>query len=240
MHRETWIFGYGSLIWRPAFRFEEMARGYITGWARRFWQGSTDHRGVPGAPGRVVTLIPEPGARCWGMAYRIAPADLDEVLRALDHREQGGYARHDVPLYLADGRAEGADGAASTATVYLATPDNPSYLGAAPLAEIAAQVLASRGPSGSNVEYVLRLAEALEAMNADDAHVTELARLVRGRAQEQGTTAGPDRLAEHPGAHRPRTCEGSPGAELSSQFRTRVDPSRRCARPEVRPSSGRG
>ncbi|AUX22950.1 gamma-glutamyl cyclotransferase [Sorangium cellulosum] len=175
MHRETWIFGYGSLIWRPAFRFEQMAPGYITGWARRFWQGSIDHRGVPGAPGRVVTLIPEPGARCWGVAYRVAAADLDEVLRALDHREQGGYVRHDVPLTLADP----ALATTRTATVYVATPDNPHYLGAAPLADIAAQVLASRGPSGSNVEYVLRLAEALAAMGAEDEHVAALAALVR-------------------------------------------------------------
>ncbi|MGK4004809.1 gamma-glutamylcyclotransferase [Sorangium sp. So ce1036] len=175
MHRETWIFGYGSLIWRPAFRFEQRAPGYITGWARRFWQGSTDHRGVPGAPGRVVTLIPEPGARCWGMAYRVAAADLDEVLRALDHREQGGYVRHDVPLTLADP----AHATTRTATVYVATADNPHYLGAAPLADIAAQVLASSGPSGSNVEYVLRLAEALAAMGAEDEHVAALAALVR-------------------------------------------------------------
>ncbi|XYI03248.1 gamma-glutamylcyclotransferase [Sorangium sp. So ce1128] len=210
MHREAWIFGYGSLIWRPAFRFEQVAPGYITGWARRFWQGSTDHRGVPGAPGRVVTLIPEPGARCWGMAYRVADAELDGVLRALDHREKGGYARHDVPFHVA-GEAAQAEGAARTAIVYMATPDNPDYLGAASLAAIAAQVLASHGPSGSNVEYVLRLAEALAAMNADDEHVSELARLVR--ASEQALNARPDRPTDGRSAHRTPRIE-SPGAEL--------------------------
>ncbi|WP_437563837.1 gamma-glutamylcyclotransferase [Sorangium sp. So ce542] len=191
MHRETWIFGYGSLIWRPAFRFERMAPGYITGWARRFWQGSTDHRGVPGAPGRVVTLIPAPLARCWGMAYRVAAADVDEVLRALDHREKGGYARCDVPLTLAE--EAHAESAPRAAIVYVATPDNPDYLGEAPLAEIAAQVLASHGPSGSNVEYVLRLADALAAMKAMDDHVTELAQLVA-----QGSVARAPRSESRP------------------------------------------
>ncbi len=189
VQQETWIFGYGSLIWRPSFSFAQMAPGYIMGWTRRFWQGSTDHRGVPGAPGRVVTLLPEPGARCWGMAYRIAAADLDEVLRALDHREKGGYRRCDVPLYLPEQAADQAESAARTAITYVATPDNPDYLGAAPLDEIAAQVLASHGPSGSNLEYVVSLAAALEAMNAEDEHVAELARLVRSLAPERGADA---------------------------------------------------
>lgn len=176
MHRETWIFGYGSLIWRPAFRYERQAPGYITGWTRRFWQGSTDHRGVPGAPGRVVTLVPEDGARCWGMAYAVAQADQAGVLASLDHREKGGYARHDVPLAL--GEREHAP-AAQTAIVYVATAGNPNYLGPAALPEIAAQVRTSHGPSGSNLEYVLRLAEALAAMGAEDDHVAEIARLIR-------------------------------------------------------------
>ncbi|HSN98633.1 MAG TPA: gamma-glutamylcyclotransferase [Candidatus Nanopelagicales bacterium] len=174
MRRETWIFGYGSLVWRPAFPFERRSPGHIAGWSRRFWQGSTDHRGVPGAPGRVVTLVEEPGARCWGMAYQVADERLDEVLATLDHREQGGYERHRIPLTLA-----GEDEARREALVYVATPENPNYLGPAPLADIAQQVLSSRGPSGPNVEYVLRLAEALAEMGAEDEHVAELARRVR-------------------------------------------------------------
>jgi cation transport regulator ChaC len=61
---------------------------------------------------------------------------------------------------------------------YVATPENPNYLGPAPLEAIAAQVRASHGPSGANIDYVLRLAEALRAIGAEDAHVFDLARLL--------------------------------------------------------------
>jgi len=166
-----WIFGYGSLVWRPSFPFEERRAAWIAGFARRFWQGSTDHRGVPGAPGRVVTLVPEPGARCWGMAYRVAPAERTAVVRTLDHREQGGYERRRVDLHLA---AEPAAPRRAAGIVYFATPGNPNYLGEAPLHEIAAQVRRSAGPSGANLEYVLRLAESLRALGAEDEHVFAL------------------------------------------------------------------
>jgi cation transport regulator ChaC len=71
MREALWIFGYGSLVWRPSFPFAERRGAWIDGFARRFWQGSTDHRGVPGAPGRVVTLEPDARARCFGVAYRV-------------------------------------------------------------------------------------------------------------------------------------------------------------------------
>lgn len=170
---DRWIFGYGSLVWRPAFRYVQRTPGYVEGYARRFWQGSTDHRGVPGAPGRVVTLAPEAGARCWGMVYRVSPEDAEQVLAGLDHREKGGYARREVDVHLPE-RARSQAGV----LVYLATPENPNYLGHASLDDIARQVRGARGPSGHNVEYVLRLAEALREMGAEDEHVFSLAELL--------------------------------------------------------------
>ena len=170
----TWIFGYGSLIWRPTFSFVERRAGYIEGFVRRFWQGSTDHRGVPGSPGRVVTLVAEEGARCHGVAYRISEARREEVLAHLDHREKGGYARCVVPLHLAGERT------VREALVYVATEANPEYLGQAPLELLAAQIRHAHGPSGSNLEYVLKLAEALRALNAEDEHVSALAAALAG------------------------------------------------------------
>ena len=162
-----WVFGYGSLVWRPSIPFVEREPAWIEGFVRRFWQGSTDHRGVPGAPGRVVTLIEQPGGSCWGMAYRVAEADRNDVLATLDHREKGGYDRRGVTIHFRDREPV-------TGLVYLATAENPNYLGPAPLDAIAAQVRLSVGPSGDNVEYVDSLARALREMGAEDEHVFAL------------------------------------------------------------------
>jgi len=170
---EFWIFGYGSLVWRPDFPFADQRPAALDGWVRRFWQGSTDHRGMPGAPGRVVTLVEVEGDYCIGMAYQIAAADREQVFGHLDYREKGGYSLLDVVLRFADGEA-------AEALVYIATADNPNYLGPADMTRMAAQVSASQGPSGHNVEYVLRLAQALREMAAEDDHVFELERLVLG------------------------------------------------------------
>lgn len=168
----TWVFGYGSLVWRPDFPHVEAVPGLVTGWARRFWQGSVDHRGVPGSPGRVLTLVREPEARCGGLAFRLAPAEEERVLAGLEHRERGGYAHQWLRVALWDGRE-------ARALAWRATPDNPHWLGPADPDALARQVLRAVGPSGPNPEYVLRLEARLAELGFLDDHTAGLAAALR-------------------------------------------------------------
>jgi len=169
-----WIFGYGSLIWSPAFPFQERVVASAQGWTRRFYQGSPDHRGTPLAPGRVVTLVPAPDERCWGVAYRVAGDQVSRILEALDQRESAGYERVTVSLDVPSLDAP------LEALTYAAGPNNPQYLGQASLVEMAAQMRACSGPSGRNRDYLTALAEALRDLQIRDAHVESLEReLVR-------------------------------------------------------------
>lgn len=160
----VWLFGYGSLIYKTDFPFIERRFATIHDWSRRLWQGSHDHRGTHEHPGRVATLIAEPGAVCAGMAYRVAPATFEYI----DFREKNGYLRHAVTLDFGNGeRAEGL--------VYIADASNAAWLGPASEADIARHVMGSSGPSGRNSDYVLNLADALHELGADDPHVFAVA-----------------------------------------------------------------
>ena len=164
-----WLFGYGSLIWRADFPYHERRPAAIRGWARRFWQGSHDHRGTPDSPGRVVTLVPHSGTLCAGVAYQVA----GDVFEHLDHREKNGYERVAVDIQL-DGESSSGRCLVRGVT-YIAPPGNEAFLGPADPEQIAAHIARSSGPSGSNADYLLELAAALEGLNAEDRHVTELA-----------------------------------------------------------------
>jgi len=158
----TWVFGYGSLIWRQDFPYLDSRRAYIEGWSRRFWQGSHDHRGTETDPGRVVTLIEAPGARCYGRAFLVEP----DVFEHLDHREKNGYERVTVETFFDDEQASGV--------VYIAARGNIAFLGDAPPEDIAAQIHRSAGPSGTNIEYVLELARTLRHLDIQDSLVFEI------------------------------------------------------------------
>lgn len=168
-HLESvWLFGYGSLIYKADFPYLQRKPAYIDGWQRRFWQGSHDHRGTPEAPGRVVTLVEAAGARCVGMAYQVTP----DTFEYLDHREKNGYLRFFTPLHWLDETTQGSD--QKQGVVYIASADNAAYLGPASEAEIVQQIAQSCGPSGANSDYLLKLAQALRQLKAEDEHVFTL------------------------------------------------------------------
>jgi len=143
----------------------------VRGWTRRLWQGSPDHRGVPDAPGRVATLVRDEGAICGGVGYCIE-RDRERILAELDVREIAGFVRTILPLYDDDGTIF------AEAIVWVADETNPHFLGHASDEAIAAHVKKSHGPSGANVDYVLRLRDALRALDIDDAHVEAVSRLI--------------------------------------------------------------
>jgi hypothetical protein len=69
---DVWVFGYGSLLWHAGFQYQQKVVGYVEGYCRRFWQGSERSKGLPGALGRVVTIVEDPkvllyNESAWGL-----------------------------------------------------------------------------------------------------------------------------------------------------------------------------
>eukprot|EP00246_Nothoceros_aenigmaticus_P001264 TRINITY_DN11733_c0_g1_i2.p1 TRINITY_DN11733_c0_g1~~TRINITY_DN11733_c0_g1_i2.p1 ORF type:complete len:233 (-),score=18.26 TRINITY_DN11733_c0_g1_i2:412-1110(-) len=175
-----WVFGYGSLVWRTGFTYDERVVGYIKGYKRVFHQGSTDHRGTPESPGRTVTLKLEEGSICWGAAYRVSGHDAEQLtLSYLNVRERQYDVRDYINFYTEDSSAEPA---ISAVLVYIATADkskNRTYLGPAPMDVMASQIAKAVGPSGTNYEYLFRLEESLLEIGYCDEEIVALSNEVR-------------------------------------------------------------
>ncbi|KFY68523.1 hypothetical protein V496_01015 [Pseudogymnoascus sp. VKM F-4515 (FW-2607)] len=196
-----WLFGYGSLIWKPPPHYDQRLTGYITNYVRRFWQESHDHRGTPAHPGRVVTLLtrahwstladvhaaPE---KVWGAAYHIPASHAAEVRDYLDIREINGYSIDYISFFPSEATGGKGDevvdeGRSFKALLYIGTPDNPQFTGAQDVDELAARIAGCEGPSGKNPEYLFNLEEALEVLGGDE-HVGDLARRVRKVLEREG------------------------------------------------------
>src|SRR3954470_14730207 len=102
---DLWVFGYGSLMWRPGFPFLERQHAHLHGYHRALCVFSHVHRGTPERPGLVLGL--DRGGRCHGVAFRIAAEEAERTIAYLRAREQVTfvYRERTLPVRLRDGRA---------------------------------------------------------------------------------------------------------------------------------------
>mmetsp|Transcript_37326 Transcript_37326/g.51795 ORF Transcript_37326/g.51795 Transcript_37326/m.51795 type:complete len:188 (-) Transcript_37326:165-728(-) len=166
----TWIFGYGSLVWRCGFAHVESMPCFLKDYNRVWTQGSTDHRGTPDYPGRTVTLEAKPGAKAHGRAYLLPEEQEAHILEYLEEREK----QYDERL-LRDLFEEGVEEPAIRgALVYIATEASENYLGNSSTDLLARQISKAKGPSGDNSEYLYMLAEAMRDMGVEDQELFDL------------------------------------------------------------------
>lgn len=171
--KPVWIFGYGSLIWKPGFDYAERKRALLTGYRRRFCMTSVHYRGTPEVPGLVLALDRDPAGSCEGVAYRLAEANCDAALAYLRERELVSYAYHEMVLPL---RLE--DGASVEAIAYVVNRDHAQYSGVLDLADQARIIARAVGPMGSNLDYLDQTVASLEALEIADDELSALRALV--------------------------------------------------------------
>ncbi len=182
-HGDVWIFGYGSLMWRPGFAYEEARHARLTGYHRCFCIYSTHHRGNAERPGLVLGL--DRGRTCEGIAYRVAEAQAAAVTTYLRQREliSGVYREVDVPITLAEEPPK--DVRAKTFVVERA---HPSYAARLPLKLQAHLIRGARGISGANLDYLVNTMR----------HLAELG--IRERELERLLTLTGPHVGRYPGA----------------------------------------
>jgi cation transport protein ChaC len=174
MSDELWVFGYGSLMWRPGFAFVERSPATLQGRRRCFCIYSVHHRGTYERPGLVLGLAP--GGSVRGMAYRVAPEGWADVYAYLVEREQPTetYVEARRTVRLADGRQV-------EAMVFLSDGGHPQWAGALSLERQAELIAGAIGLSGRNVDYLRDLVEHLGQEGVHDRAMQALLELVEAR-----------------------------------------------------------
>jgi len=171
MASERWVFGYGSLMWRPGFPFAERRGAILHGRRRAFCIYSVHHRGTYERPGLVLGLAP--GGACRGAAYRVAEEAWDEVYAYLLEREQPTEtyieARREVRL---------DDSRRVEALCFLSDVHHPQWAGALSPERQAELIAGATGLSGRNVDYLRDLVEHLREMRVRDAGMERLLGMV--------------------------------------------------------------
>lgn len=177
-----WVFGYGSLMWRPGFEYAERVHAELADHHRSFCLDSIRYRGTPERPGLVLALEPKKHATCKGVAFRVSAENAPEAYIYLREREMVTRSYHEkvLPLTLAD------SGETVEAICYVIDQQHDQYRCDLSTEEKAAIIAHAHGPAGPNPEYLFNTLEDLRAMQVKDPEIEHLAQLVRALLATEG------------------------------------------------------
>ncbi len=167
---DLWVFGYGSLMWRPGFEFAEQVPARLIGEHRALCVYSFDHRGTPEKPGLVLGL--DRGGACRGIAFRVAAKRRNDTVDYLRSREQTTNVYREVmrSVWLENEARQRV-----SALAYVVDRGHVQYAGRLSLAERLRYVRQGHGRSGNNRDYVLSTVKSIEAQGFRDPQLHQLA-----------------------------------------------------------------
>ncbi|MSO53801.1 MAG: gamma-glutamylcyclotransferase [Rhodospirillales bacterium] len=168
---DVWVFGYGSLIWNPAFHFREKRVGRIWGYHRQFCLWVKLGRGTPECPGLMLGL--EPGGSCQGVAYRIAARKVEEETAILWRREMvsGAYAPRWMPVHT--------DSGVIPAIVFAINRHHERYTGVLAEHHQAKTIAQAQGRLGACADYLFNTVEHLAELGIRDQNLCRMEKRVR-------------------------------------------------------------
>jgi len=182
---DFWVFGYGSLMWRPGFDFVERRLARLDRFRRSFCLWSWHYRGTREVPGLVLGLDWAPNSACTGVALRVSPRQDREVRDYLARRELVSYAYFETlyPVTLLDDDGAGKSGGTRKeerceAICYIVDRQHEQYAGKLDLAAQAARIRAAAGSAGPNADYLVNTLAHLRQLGIADPELEELGRLV--------------------------------------------------------------
>lgn len=174
---EFWVFGYGSLLWKPGFEFVERRLATLHGFSRSFCMKSIHYRGTETDPGLVLALDPEDGCECHGLGFRVAEEIAADTLAYLRERELISSAyleqRHEIRF---------RDGSAAKAVCYVINRDHVQYAGGLSLEAQADIIARAKGSAGPNTDYLHNTVAHLGELGIADLELEQLSAIVKRAA----------------------------------------------------------
>src|SRR5665213_4516222 len=167
---DLWVFGYGSLMWRPGFEFIEQVPARLIGEHRALCVYSFVHRGTPEKPGLVLGL--DRGGACRGIAFRVAEKHRAATVAYLRAREQvtSVYREMMRSVWLENEARQRV-----SALAYVVDRGHVQYAGRLSLSEQLRFVLQGHGRSGNNRDYLLETVKSIKAQGFRDGQLHQLA-----------------------------------------------------------------